>query len=310
MASMRTVERVPVPLLASAALLGGLLAAGPAAAFDLPSAGEQQACCDQATLEALRQGARAYYAGDTRQALDGLESAAESGHPAAQWKLGRMYAVGDGVAEDDLKAFKYFNQIVAAHADDAPSSPQAPFVANAFVEIGSYYLTGIVNSSVHPDVDRAREIFTYAASYFGDPQAQVNLGRMYLEGVGGERDPRQAARWFLLAARKGEIEAQLRLGELLTAGDEIEPNPVQGLMWLTVALKQADMFGRDDGEIRAAHETAFALAGEDVRRRASRLADQWIADNAALTVAADGGFAGPPAPIPPAPIPPAASARR
>ncbi len=199
-----------------------------------------------------------------------------------------MYAAGDGVREDDLKAFEYFNQIVAAHAEDSPNSPQAPFVANAFVEIGSYYLTGIGNSTVQPNVDKAREIFTYAASYFGDAEAQVNLGRMYLDGIGGDRDARQAARWFLLAARKGEIEAQFRLGELLTAGNEIEPNPVHGLMWLTVALKQAHSFHRDDAEIRLAHEAAFALASEDVRRRATALADQWIAENAAIYATADG----------------------
>lgn len=285
-ARMRKIERFSVSMLKVSVLAAGLASAAPVMAFDLPSARLPPACCDPATEEALRQGARAYYAGDTRLALDGLESAAESGHPAAQWKLGRMYAAGDGVREDDLKAFEYFSQIISAHADDSPSSPQAPFVANAFVEIGSYYLTGIVNSTVQPNVDKAREIFTYAASYFGDAEAQVNLGRMYLDGIGGDRDPRQAARWFLLAARKGEIEAQFRLGELLTTGNEIEPNPVHGLMWLTVALKQAHNVRRDDTEIRSAHEAAFALASEDDRRRATALADEWISQNAAIYASA------------------------
>ena len=230
-------------------------------------------------MEALRQGARAYYSGDKQSALDGLQSAARGGHPAAQWKLGRMYADGDGVAEDDLKAFEYFSQIIAAHGDDAPSSPQAPFVANAFVSVGSYYMNGISNSTLRPDAGRAREIFTYAASYFGDAQAQLKLGRMYLEGIGGDRDPRQAARWFLLAARKGQIDAQARLGEMLVTGSEIEPNLVHGLMWLTVALKRADALGLDDGAIRQSHEAGFALAGEDVRRKATALAEQWLADN-------------------------------
>lgn len=275
---MRIVTRVPIPGL-TAALFAALLAmAGPASAFDLPAEGEP-VCCDENAMEALRQGTRAYYAGDTAEALDGLQSAAESGHPAAQWKLGRMYADGDGVTRDDLKAFEYFNRIIAAHAEDAPTSPQAPFVANAFVEVGSYYMTGIDNSAVQPNVDRAREIFTYAASYFGDALAQLNLGRMYLDGIGGDRDARQAARWFLLAARKGQLDAQVRLGELLTSGQEIEPNPVHGLMWLTIALKRAQILGRDDSEARVAHEAAFSLAGEDVRRRATALADQWLAEN-------------------------------
>lgn len=257
---------------------------GGARAFDVePQANSYWS--DEGTVEALREGTRAYYAGDTATALGGLQVAAEKGHPAAQWKLGRMYADGDGVAEDDMKAFEYFNQIVAVHAEDSPSSPQAPFVSNAFVEIGGYYLTGIANSDVQPNVTRAREIFTYAASYFGDALAQTRLGELFLDGIGGEKDPRQAARWFLLAARKGQIDAQVTLGRMLVAGDEIEPNPVHGLMWLTIALKSAQQTGRVTPDIRAAHEEAFALASEDVRRRATQLADQWLADNQAIAAA-------------------------
>lgn len=262
-----------------AALLGG----SSAWAFD-PRSGRQAACCDEAAVLALREATRAYYAGDKREALTQLLSAAKSGHPAAQWKLGRMYAKGDGVAEDDIKAFGFFSDLVSAHGEDAPNSPEAPFVASAFVEIGSYYLTGISNSTVAPNVNRARDIFSYAASYFGNALAQLKLGLMYLDGLGGDRDPRQAARWFLLAARKGQIEAQYRLGEMLIKGDEIEPNPVHGLMWLTIALERADMAHQDDGEIRRAHEDAFSLASEDERRKAIALAQQWLVDN-------DPGFA-------------------
>src|SRR5207249_3895548 len=35
--------------------------------------------------------------------LTSLQYAAEGGHPVAQWKLGRMYADGDGVAQDDFR---------------------------------------------------------------------------------------------------------------------------------------------------------------------------------------------------------------
>src|SRR5215469_18093239 len=36
-------------------------------------------------------------------ALMALQYAAEQGQPVAQWKLGRMYADGDGVPRDDLR---------------------------------------------------------------------------------------------------------------------------------------------------------------------------------------------------------------
>ncbi len=289
---MQIPHRVPFTGLKAAIVASTLsLAPQPAAAFD-PAPGTAAAPAaipswsEQSVLEALREGARAYYAGNTMEALDGLESAAAGGHPAAQWKLGRMYADGDGVEENDLKAFEYFNQIISAHADDAPNSPQAPYVANAFVEIGSYYMTGIANSAVSPNASRAREIFNYAATYFGDALAQVNLGRMYLDGLGGDRNPRLAARWFNSAAKKGQLDAQIRLGVMLSQGDGIRADPGLGLMWLTVALKRIQAAGLPDGEVRAAHEKALAVAPEAVRRKAIAEADDWIETHAEILATA------------------------
>jgi len=88
--------------------------------------------------------------------LNSLQYAAEGGHPVAQWKLGRMYADGDGVTQDDVRAFEYFSRIANAHAEDNPSAPQASIVANAFVALGRYYLSGIPNSKIKADTERAR----------------------------------------------------------------------------------------------------------------------------------------------------------
>ena len=68
--------------------------------------------------------------------LTALEYAAANGQAEAGWKLARMYADGDGVREDDLRAFEYFRGIADAHAEEPPGTPQARFVANAFVALG------------------------------------------------------------------------------------------------------------------------------------------------------------------------------
>ncbi len=47
--------------------------------------------------DALRAGMREYNAGDKQGAARALEYAAGQGHALALWKLGRMYADGDGV---------------------------------------------------------------------------------------------------------------------------------------------------------------------------------------------------------------------
>ncbi len=119
--------------------------------------------------------------------LAALQYAADGGHPVAQWKLGRMYADGDGVTQDNLRAFEFFSQVANTHAEDSPLAPQAPVVANAFVSLGQYYLDGIPGSRVKSDPERAREMFAYAASYFGDANAQYQLGRLYLRGTGALR---------------------------------------------------------------------------------------------------------------------------
>ena len=114
-------------------ILGGMLIAtglvGPVAAQETAAeaaarmSGAAPANGDLTPTEALRAGTRFYYAGEKKRALDSLRFAAEQGHPLAAWKLGRMYSRGDGVKEDDIKAFEYFSQIASNFADDSPSSP-------------------------------------------------------------------------------------------------------------------------------------------------------------------------------------------
>ncbi len=128
---MRTVENLLRVLLIGA----GLMAAAPALALD-GSKTDGMGPPPMSPMEAFRSGANWLKAGETVKAVNSLEYAAEKGHALAQWKLGRMYAEGDGVAQNDLKAFGYFRRIADSHAEDNPDTPQARFVANAFVALG------------------------------------------------------------------------------------------------------------------------------------------------------------------------------
>src|SRR4029450_402801 len=155
----------------------------------------------------------------TSTAVVALEYAAEGRHPVAQWKLGRMYADGDGVVQNDLRAFEYFSRIANQHAEDNPGAPQAAIVANAFVALGRYYLSGIPNSKVKPDEERAREMFNYAASYFGNADAQYDLARLYFKSTGNSPESfRQGIRWLGLAAQQGQYHAQSLLWQMLFSG--------------------------------------------------------------------------------------------
>jgi uncharacterized protein len=224
--------------------------------------------------EALRSGVRDYNAGNKAGAARALEFAAGEGDALALWKLGRMYANGDGVPHDDLKAFEYFSKIADEHADESPESPSAVVVASAFVALGTYFLDGIKNTYVKPNASRAHEMFHYAASYFGDSNAQYNLARLYLEGTGVAQDPRQAARWFNLAAEKGHHYAQALLGHMLMSGEGVPRQRALGLMWLTMARDAAD--AEKDQWISSLHEKAFAGASERDRQVALANLEQFL----------------------------------
>ena len=208
----------------------------------------------------------------TETSLTALQYAAEGGHPIAQWKLGRMYADGNGVDRDDLRAFDYFSRIANQHAEDSPYAPQAQIVANAFVALGRYYRDGIPNSRVRSDRERAQEMFSYAASYFGNPDAQYNLARMYLDG-NAQRDPKYAARWLGLAAQKGHLQSQALLGQMLFNGDLVPRQAGRGLMLLTLARSNA---GPDEAWIREVYNDAMSRASDNERAVAGRMLERWV----------------------------------
>jgi uncharacterized protein len=230
--------------------------------------------------EAFRSATDALKAGENAKAVSSLQYAADKGHAVAQWKLGRMYAAGDGVPQNDLRAFQYFSRIADAHADDSPDLPQARFVANAFVQLGHYYLEGIPNSKVKADPDRAREMYTYAASYFGDADAQYSLARIYLDGAGVPKDARQAVRWLTLAANKGQYRAQALLGHIFFKGENVQRQAARGLMWLTLARDNAaasrESNAAADKWVVELHDAASKQATDDERQLALVFLERWV----------------------------------
>ncbi len=258
--------------------LAFLVMAGPALALDGSRSDNRVAGGPPALKsmnDAFRSGAKWLKSGDTEKAVLSLEYAAERGHAAAQWKLGRMYQSGEGVAQDDLKAFEYFRSIAANHADDNPNGMQSRFVASAFVALGHYYLAGIPNTKVKAEPERARQMFDYAASYFRDAEAQYYLARLYLNGTGAPHDPRTAARWFGLSAQKGMCQAQAMLGAMLFAGDHVPRQAARGLMWLTLA-RDACRSGPDEAWVAQLYDGAYRQSVEDERALALVYLKRWM----------------------------------
>jgi TPR repeat protein len=271
---MRISERI-----AFALILGAMPLAPPGFAFDGAPVNKDAAIpvvsAQPGAAVALKKAITPSTAPTPEASFNALQYAAEGGHPVAQWKLGRMYADGDGVTQDDLRAFEYFSRIANAHAEDSPSAPQAGIVANAFVALGRYYLNGIPNSKVKADPERAREMFSYAASYFGNADAQYDLARLYLKGVGTTSggDYRYGARWLGLAAQKGQHQAQALLGQMLFNGDQLPRQAARGLMWLTLARDSATP---EETWIKESYNKAIARASENDRAMALQMLERWV----------------------------------
>jgi len=219
-------------------------------------------------FDSFKLGVSAYKSGDKGEAVERLRYAADQGHVGATWKLARMYADGDGVNGDDYQAYQMFLKLVRDGVDG--SSHDESYISDALVALGFYSRHGIASANMAADPRRAREFYLHAATNYGHPVAQYELGRMLLAGEGGAADPLQAARWFRLAASKGNVGAQAMFGHMLfQAGQE-----VRGLAIMTMAYERASP--QDQPWIAQMQERAFAIVGEMERRTAISMANDLV----------------------------------
>ncbi|MGH6866076.1 MAG: tetratricopeptide repeat protein [Methyloceanibacter sp.] len=236
--------------------------------------------------EAYRQGTSALKSGETAAAIPALEYAAQYGVLGAQLKLARLYASGREVTKDDAKAFHYFRQIADQYAEIPPSSPIAKYVGEAFVALGQYHVVGIPGMSLAANPTYAAGLYRHAASYFGNAEAQYQLGRLYLTGEGVAKNPSLAANWLAMAARKQHPASQATLGELLWRGDLVRQRRARGLALLTLAEENAKAEGAEPEWISNLYAKAFANSDSTTRKEAEALLPQLGGSNRAATTAA------------------------
>jgi len=225
----------------------------------------------QDPFASFKLGVSAYKSGDKIQAVSALQYAADQGHVGAKWKLARMYADGDGIHGDEAKAYRMFLKVVNEARDGATHNES--YISDALVALGNYARRGIASANIAADPRRAQEFYIRAATNYGHPIAQYELGKMLLNGEGGTKDPLAAARWFQLAARKGNPAAQAMLGHMLfQSGQE-----VRGLAMMTMAYERASV--HDQPWIAQMQERAFAIVGEMERRTAMSIANDLVIQN-------------------------------
>jgi hypothetical protein len=244
----------------------------PALALDGSDPGAQKSVPKSFTSgqEALRVAEEELRAGNMEASVAALTYAAASGQALARWKLGQMYANGDGAPRDASKAYYYFNKLVEDYDEDKPDQQNESAISDAFVAVGVYCLNGIPNTVVRPDPRRAHELFQYAATTFADPNAQYNLAHMYMVGAGGlPEDNIAAIRWLAIAAKQGHSPSQALLGHMLFVGSGVVDQRARGLMWLELAKDAAS--NPKDQWMRDLYQHDFRVASDDERLAAASM---------------------------------------
>ena len=225
---------------------------------DIPTAIKFCKVAGNSSRRAMYQLGRAYAANrQMPEAIAAWRKAADKGSSSAMVELGVLYGIGKGVAKDDAQARKLFER-----------------AAEAGTPRGVTNLAALGGDATSSDPERAREMFSYAASYFGNADAQYDLARLYLKNAGTSRDDfRYAARWLGLAAQKGQHQAQALLGQMLFNGDQLPRQAARGLMWLTLARDSA---APDETWIKDSYNKAISKASDDDRAMALQMLEHWV----------------------------------
>jgi TPR repeat protein len=157
-----------------------------------------------ASADDYERGLSAYNRAEYTSAFEQWQNLAVLGHPNAQFGLGMMYSLGQGVPRDHEAAAAWLHlaavqghrgaQLLVGH-----SYEQGHGVAQNYAAAHRWYM---------------------AAADQGEAKAQNNLGRMYEKGFGVAADRDLAIYWYEEATRNGNRNARANLVRLLQAREE------------------------------------------------------------------------------------------
>ena len=163
---------------------------------------------------------------DIEKSVAWLKSAAEGGHPLAQYVLGDRYFEGVGVEESLPKAVEWWKKA----ADQG--EPNAQFRYGCCLVLG---IKGIVDANPECGLDLISE-----AAIAGDESAQLWLGNAYRDGEFVEKNHELSLTWFRSAAECGNTDAQRALGEIYSFGVGVPADEEKAISWFRLAAEQGD----------------------------------------------------------------------
>ncbi len=191
--------------------------------------------------------------GEYVEAAGAYRASAEQGQAEAQFSLGVLYALGQGVQADLAEAVRWYSR--AAEASGAA----------ARYNLGEKYNQGVPGRSV----DDARS-WIAALSRLGEASSPLAVGSDYHFGAQGlPKDAERAYHWFGRAAEQGHAMAWYRLAQLHLEGRGAPRDPVRAYMWFSLCAAR----GLGDAQWRV-RDLAARMSAEELAE-AQRLAAEW-----------------------------------
>lgn len=177
---------------------------------------------------------------DEKGAFEYFLKAARIGDPEAQFQVGRCYELGLGVNLQPLLAEEWYEK----SAIQVYGKGMAAYGRLLFKKVERReHFTSPLGHKKHIELTW---YYLKAAAQKGFASAQLNLGRAYLNFDMGDKNPKNAAQWFIKAAENGEMEAYRQLAELYLHGIGVPQDAEAGERYLKIAAEAGNMFARSD----------------------------------------------------------------
>jgi TPR repeat protein len=187
--------------------------------------------------------------------------------PYVQYRIGKMYAAGQGTGQDYAQAAGWFQQAVAKNHKYTEYSLAGLYYSGKGVEQDyetAYFLYSKSAAQVNPYADyelgkmlrdgigtaidpenaalhfkRAFDGFAILEQESRDDNLQYRIGQMLYTGTGTEKDVGAALKYFKLSAKLGNVNAQYMLGKIYLDSGSAE-DVRKALEWLGIASENGN----------------------------------------------------------------------
>ncbi len=168
-------------------------------------------------------GMDAYRAGDFKKAFSLFKPLAKKGGIGAQYMLGLMYNLGQGVKPNCQKGV-YWYELSAKQGDDW-----------SLGNLISIYSKGYGNCKKNPR--KAIKWLKFKIKKYNKPSDILELGYIYDSEL---KNYKQAFKWYKLVAKQGHAVAQYNLGIMYYLGEGVKANKYKAYKWWSKAAKQGN----------------------------------------------------------------------